>query len=960
MIRSRVFELLAILAARHPWKVVAVATALTLVSLGLATTIEVKTNFKDTLGPEDPMAIQQAYMEENFPAASAVMIAIEGPDDRLVEVAKEIEWRMLAKHEQVRSVYLEQPVDFFVSHGPLYTPTDDLRIGIATFSRWEGMLQSLLADPSLLGLMRVLEHIGLENTESGSVMVTSRVFGRTLLGQGPWDGIGVQTGIQVDTAPLQERAKSRIHDALRAAPLPQSEENVQPFLQRSEQVLSLMADVLDQGERLTPEEFSARVLEIRELDYRALAGEEGGSRYTISDDGSMLTMEVVSHQGLANVEHAMAFSATVEEVLDEVRKMNADITLHLTGFPVMIAEENGALLSSFGLVTVLGFIGILGVFVIGFERVALPSLSAIPLLMGMAWTFGLQAIVYGDITLFSLAFPVLLLGVGIDFAIHIISAYSEWRSQGQEPEEAMRSTFETIGPGLITGGVTTAGAFLVMLLSTFYGLRAMGFTAGMGVLMALLSMATVLPAILVLWDRRQKGKGELLPNVPFGFLGSLARHVQQHRFAVLALFLATTVVMGWNAAKVKMDTNYMHSLPQELPSVVAQNTILDRFGMSNDSVMILADNLEHAERIRVRAQEAGTVAQVISADLMVPDPAEQALKRPLLEQGTQLIETITPSEAPVGHDYDEADLDELEGRVATLKGAVLDLSLSGAVLYGDETNASIGRLRDHINRIDRRVDPANASRFQYLDSLLQGELNTSLAIWREAFANTSITEEDLPPQILERLRGVDGKWVVIVNATGDVWDPDYRDVFLRELRTTGGEVAGLVPAIHRMMTAMLSEVPKMTLYIFGAVVLLVGLDLRRVRGTLLALSPLVVGMVWTLGIMGIMGWSFNILSVIAVPMVVGIGIDDGVHLYHRIAKERSLAPALEHSGKAVTLTSLTTAIGFGSLMLSIHPGFASLGLVATLGVLCCLVVSLLLLPALVAIFDEQTLRPEQP
>jgi hypothetical protein len=111
--------------------------------------------------------------------------------------------------------------------------------------------------------------------------------------------------------------------------------------------------------------------------------------------------------------------------------------------------------------------------------------------------------------------------------------------------------------------------------------------------------------------------------------------------------------------------------------------------------------------------------------------------------------------------------------------------------------------------------------------------------------------------------------------------------------------------------------------------------------------------------LGILGIPFNIISIMALPLIVGIGIDDGVHVYHRIRKEGALGPALLHSGKAVTLTSLTTGIGFGSLLLSVHRGFYALGFVTLTGVICCLVISILLLPALVAIFDPESI-PNEP
>jgi len=99
------------------------------------------------------------------------------------------------------------------------------------------------------------------------------------------------------------------------------------------------------------------------------------------------------------------------------------------------------------------------------------------------------------------------------------------------------------------------------------------------------------------------------------------------------------------------------------------------------------------------------------------------------------------------------------------------------------------------------------------------------------------------------------------------------------------------------------------------------------------------------------------VSVLSLPLLLGTGIDHGVHLYERIRHDGALAPALVHSGKALILSAMTATIGFGALMLSVHRGIFGLGLVTALGILLCLLTTLVLLPALVAIVQPELLAP---
>jgi hypothetical protein len=142
----------------------------------------------------------------------------------------------------------------------------------------------------------------------------------------------------------------------------------------------------------------------------------------------------------------------------------------------------------------------------------------------------------------------------------------------------------------------------------------------------------------------------------------------------------------------------------------------------------------------------------------------------------------------------------------------------------------------------------------------------------------------------------------------------------------------------------------------GGIVFLALLMFRGALATVLALVPLVVGSVWTLGLMALFGVQFNMANLLFVPLIIGIGIDNGVHIVHSFrATEKDggeSVPLARSTGKAVTLAALTAIVGFGSLMISSHRGIYSLGLLVSLGVGSVLLASLTTLPSLLAIFGS--------
>ena len=952
--RSWLFETITRACARRPWTVLAVAALVTLLSMVGIGQIVPKTGLADIMDPEAPLSQLQARIDKNFPGVYTVTVVIEGTDhDRMVDAAKALEERLRADTEHVRDVYLEQPVDFFVEHGLLYATTEDLHLLESMVSDWEPTVKRLWSDPSTLGLLTTLREVGERQVPGPSNILTlnSKAYSQVLLGDAPSDKMGVGLNLQLDTSPLRKKLEAGTMEMLRSMPLPPSQEKTKGAMKQVASGVNLLADVLEKGEGMPPDEFRDRFHALRDIDYKTLTG--GMDRYNFSLDGKMLVLDVAAVANISNVDAATPFVHWLREQVDEASAPFPDMTFGLTGLPVMLIEESESIIDNFALVTVLGFIGILAVFVVGFERVALPSLAAIPLVVGVLWMLGVQGFVIGSVNLFSMMVPVLLFSLGIDFAIHLLSGYAEKRDGGLEPEEALRATFLTIGDGILTGALTTAAAFLTLMASDAYSNRALGFTAGVGVITALIAMLTVLPALMILWDRRMSGKGQMLPNVPFTFLGPLGDLLQRQRYPVLGIFLVATIALAYFTGNVRLDRNYMNALPQNMPALTLQNKMIEAYGQSNQEVVLLADDLADAERIRKAASEAGTVATVFSASALLPP--DQESKRPYLTSIAARLDPLRPTGEPPKHDYTEADLAIIKDQLAIVKGVALDMSLLAAVLYDDETQQAIGQIRDDLNRIDGMLVPAAATRIQHLDTLLAEAMSETVSLVDAMTSSDPVTVDDLPASVVTRLHGEDGSWIVLVRANGDVWEQDFRESFLEEIQRIEPDHAGIVPSWDIMLREIVGDLPRLMGLIMAAVALLVVVDLRSIKGTLLSLTPLAVGLVWTLGVIALIDEPFNILSVISVPILVGIGLDNGVHIYHRIRHEGAVGPALVHTGKAVLLTTLTTGIGFGSLTLSIHPGLYSLGLITSIGIFACLLLAIFLLPALIAIFQEDIL-----
>jgi uncharacterized protein len=207
--------------------------------------------------------------------------------------------------------------------------------------------------------------------------------------------------------------------------------------------------------------------------------------------------------------------------------------------------------------------------------------------------------------------------------------------------------------------------------------------------------------------------------------------------------------------------------------------------------------------------------------------------------------------------------------------------------------------------------------------------------------------------VRRRFLAADGRHLVQVFPAHSLWDDAALAEFCTFLSGVDPEATGVPFQVHHSATLMKEGYRDAAWYALIAIALLLLLDFRSLRDALLGLAPLALGGVWTLGIMGWAGIPWNLANLMAVPLLIGIGVDTGVHLLHRWRSGETPAALLASStGHAVALSAVTTMLGFAALMVANHRGIFSLGLVMVIGLAAVLTAGLLVLPALLAVLPR--------
>ena len=509
---------------------------------------------------------------------------------------------------------------------------------------------------------------------------------------------------------------------------------------------------------------------------------------------------------------------------------------------------------------------------------------------------------------------------------------------------------QRIDKAVSAGALTTALAFFAVMLADFQGIQELGFIAGSGILLSLLATFTVLPALLSLMKKKRhpKGQGTLHLNRPIRILEkSYHRPLWVVTGAIVITLLATVFIN-----RVFFDYNLLNLQAEGTESVVWEKKILNQSQRSSWFAITTADSLEEVRKKEKRFQSLPGVRKVRSIEDLIPDnqgikiPAIRELK-PLVMDYDFVLENPEPLDIP--------EIMEVADKIK--------FKLRTDVKWDPEkkpdeteirlTRESLIRFIDALRQIDQKSAQSALTRFQ--DRLFQ-DFSKKFRLLRDNVQPSGpVVEDDIPANILKRFKGKNGQYLLRIYSRENIWNKEPMEAFVSQLKSiesdiTGSPIVGYL-AIHQMKKGYLQG----GVYAIAAIVAVLLVLFRNMKETALALIPLAFTIVWTIGWMGGFGISFNLANVIALPLLLGIVVDDGIHVVHRF-KEQTRAkdrPLSNSTAQAISLTSWTTMVGFGSLLISRHLGIFSLGLVVTLAVGTAWILSLVLLPVILNIITSR-------
>ena len=618
----------------------------------------------------------------------------------------------------------------------------------------------------------------------------------------------------------------------------------------------------------------------------------------LSRDGRAALVVATPVRGESDAAGGRALSAALTAAYARTRAAaGTELEFEAVGGPLYAAHDETALRADLIRILTTASILVLLLIVLAFGGVAIPAISLATVAAGQLVCAAAVTLGYGPVTAVGVGFAAILLGLGDDFTLHLAArARAAWQG-GASPAAAVQGAVVETAPGIVAAALTTAAAFASLAPAHFRPLRELGLVVALGMLLLLAATAFVAVPLLTLAARRwsdrparESGRG-YAAVVEAGFRWSRRRPGTVLAAAAIALGLALAGV-----TRLDVDTDLRRMRPEDHPALKAERRLVASFDVPLDTatVMVRGGDADAA------LDRADAVASILRARL--PKTAEVSSPSDWIVTGARARRRA----AALGG----LGLDRAADRLAA--------ALDREGLRPDAFARSLDAMRVIASGGDPEPVPLDRYPAWMRDGLKVGPDGALAAI---------------------RVRVPEGMW-----STG----PPAELVEAIESAAPGAAVASASALGAELRALAFSDLRRLGALAVSVVFVLVLVSYRGdVRAALLTFVPVALGVAWTAGLWGWLGRPLDLFSLCVLPVLVGIGIDDGLHVLHLArGPGRDLAAAVREAGRGVVLTNLTTSAGFAALAVSRVPALRNGGLVVCVGNLMCLLATLVVLPAL--------------
>lgn len=737
------------------------------------------------------------------------------------------------------------------------------------------------------------------------------------------------------------------------------------------------------------------------------SGDKGAGGFLVDKDATMLLAVIQPDRPAQSIDFAKNVSAfirkTANQAYEEAVPPAARQSIRMEfggGYEAAVgytSHVNSNLLSTLAT----SLVGVLALFGFVFKRMGVLLYIGIPLVMVVSWTIGIGWLLYGQLNIISASFAAVLVALGIDYAIHIYNRYIVERSNGATIEEAFAISLENTGWGVIIGMVTTAVAFMSLGWTRFSQLAEFGVLAGTGIVLAAPVMLFVLPALLC-WRYRESGeRAATLKPLGMG-LDGLGEWVEKHAgkatLVAVVLLVAALGVLTLLPDRMLFDERISSLRPPERVFELGGEIARAFSNRNPNSLMLLAygdteeDAVENASKLNavcsdleneiIRNQKGLDIPLLEAHESFlryIPAPSAQRKMLAVLQKVDlkQARETFLKA-----LDDEGLDADYFEFTTALLEQHQERAEHDGIVLPTDLSDTPLWRyIKRYISQRRRVIDlrrplpeglefpvriaaPA-VSRSETIKGHIGDVLDKEQLL--SLYHDPNLTFQE---QVKRVTVNEPSGWAVKISVyppmdkatkagdpmVDDTWLSAVKNKLGISLESVGSRnetiLAGVPLLAHELAGIVKTDFRRVSIAVFAicSVVLLMFFYRHPIR-VVCSLGAVVLGIIYLLGFMSLAGVHFNFVNTLVIPIIIGLGVDNGIHLTERFFESgHSAKTIIAETGRALIVTALTSCAGFGSLAISGYEGVASMGRLSIFALGWVLFASLFAVPAMMYLY----------
>ncbi|GJE28179.1 MMPL family transporter [Methylobacterium organophilum] len=845
-------ERLVAFSVKRRWLVLALAALVTVASAGLSAKLfRINTDVERLIDSKVPWRQDEIAFEKAFPQRSNLVAAVidgETPE-QAEEAAAELSRALAAHKSEIETVYRPDGGPFFDRNGLLLMSQKELEQTTEKLVEQQGLLGPLAADPSLRGIMRVL-NLGVKGVKSGDAKLEDL-----------------------------ERPMNQIDTTIRK--------------------------VLDgQRARMSWQELLA------------------GGKSTVTDKRKFVMIQPrLDYNAL---EPGREATKLIRDVAKELKiTPEYGMRMRLTG-PVAVADDEFATLADDALLNYSLTTGAIVLFLwLALRSAPLVVAVLLTTFAGLVVTAALGLLMVGELNPISVAFAALFVGLGIDFGIQFAVRYRADRYVENGIEPAIRAAARGVGWSLTLAAVSLLAGFYAFLPTKFRGVSELGLIAGSGMIVAYLFSLTVLPALIALFN--PKGEKQAVETT---WLAGVDHWIIVHRKWVLIGVGLLTVAGIPLLLKLPFDSNPMHLRSPKVESIATYLDLIKDPGTSPNTIDVLAPSVADVPKVSERLKKLDSVAELYSIDTFVPRDQDQKLAT-IQETAQLLAPSLNPGRKPPPP-TDADNVKALKETAAALK-----------TIAGDKGGAKAAG--DLSETLDKLAAAPVATR-EAASVALTTDLKTLMRRLSDLLNPQKITLENLPPQLKAEWVTADGRARIEVHPKGNSNDDEVLRRFAKQVRTVDSHATGAPVATTESSYTILGAFMQAGITAFVLIFIILSIALRKPWDVAMTLGPLVLATLWTLMALHVIGMPLNFANIIALPLMLAVGV--AFHIYYVIAWRAGVVDMLASSlTRAIFFSALTTGTAFGSLMLSSHPGTASMGKLLALSLFFTLIAAFFVVPA---------------